>query len=58
MNAEKKAGALRIQAAKMGAKATKAVAAQNMAKRADKLMANLDAERVSDRVAHIRFPVL
>nr|WP_115960130.1 ABC-F family ATP-binding cassette domain-containing protein [Rhodococcus sp. (in: high G+C Gram-positive bacteria)] len=55
-NAEKKAGALRVQAAKMGAKATKAVAAQNMAKRADKLMANLDAERVSDRVAHIRFP--
>ena len=55
-NAEKKAGALRIQAAKMGAKATKAVAAQNMAKRADKLMANLDAERVSDKVARIRFP--
>jgi ATPase subunit of ABC transporter with duplicated ATPase domains len=55
-NAEKKAGALRVQAAKMGAKATKAVAAQNMAKRADKLMANLDAERVSDKVAHIRFP--
>ncbi|MGL4304732.1 MAG: ABC-F family ATP-binding cassette domain-containing protein [Mycobacteriaceae bacterium] len=55
-NAEKKAGALRIQAAKMGAKATKAVAAQNMAKRADKLLANLDAERVSDRVAKIRFP--
>ncbi|OZE94466.1 MULTISPECIES: ABC-F family ATP-binding cassette domain-containing protein [Nocardiaceae] len=55
-NAEKKAGALRVQAAKMGAKATKAVAAQNMAKRADKLLANLDAERVSDKVAHIRFP--
>ncbi|OZD44531.1 ABC transporter [Rhodococcus sp. 06-1477-1B] len=55
-NAEKRAGALRVQAAKMGAKATKAVAAQNMAKRADKLMANLDAERVSDKVAHIRFP--
>ncbi|MDI9918860.1 ABC-F family ATP-binding cassette domain-containing protein, partial [Rhodococcus sp. IEGM 1379] len=55
-NAEKKAGVLRIQAAKMGAKATKAVAAQNMAKRADKLMANLDAERVSDKVARIRFP--
>ncbi|SNS21710.1 ABC-F family ATP-binding cassette domain-containing protein [Rhodococcoides kyotonense] len=55
-NAEKKAGALRAQAAKMGAKATKAVAAQNMAKRADKLLANLDAERVSDKVAHIRFP--
>ncbi len=55
-NAEKKASALRAQAAKMGAKATKAVAAQNMAKRADKLLANLDEERVQDRVAHIRFP--
>ncbi|MBY6366185.1 ABC-F family ATP-binding cassette domain-containing protein [Rhodococcoides corynebacterioides] len=55
-NAEKKASALRAQAAKMGAKATKAVAAQNMVKRADKLIANLDEERVSDRVAHIRFP--
>ncbi|SFA48781.1 ATPase components of ABC transporters with duplicated ATPase domains [Rhodococcoides kroppenstedtii] len=55
-NAEKKASALRAQAAKMGAKATKAVAAQNMVKRADKLLANLDEERVSDRVAHIRFP--
>jgi ATPase subunit of ABC transporter with duplicated ATPase domains len=55
-NAEKKAGALRAQAAKLGAKATKAVAAQNMAKRADKLMSDLDAERVSDKVARIRFP--
>ena len=55
-NAEKKAGALRVQAAKMGAKATKAVAAQNMAKRADKLMAGLDEVRVSDKVAKIRFP--
>jgi ATPase subunit of ABC transporter with duplicated ATPase domains len=55
-NAEKKAGALRVQAAKMGAKATKAVAAQNMAKRADKLMAGLDEVRVSDKTARIRFP--
>ncbi|MDG3011203.1 ABC-F family ATP-binding cassette domain-containing protein [Rhodococcus sp. D2-41] len=55
-NAEKKAGALRAQAAKLGAKATKATAAQNMAKRADKLMAELDEVRVADRVAHIRFP--
>ncbi|WP_127783097.1 ABC-F family ATP-binding cassette domain-containing protein [Rhodococcus sp. X156] len=55
-NAEKKAGALRVQAAKMGAKATKAVAAQNMAKRADKLLAGLDDVRVSDKVAKIRFP--
>ncbi len=55
-NAEKKAGALRAQAAKLGAKATKATAAQNMAKRADKLIAELDDVRVADRVAHIRFP--
>ena len=56
-NAEKKASALRAQAAKMGAKATKAVAAQNMLRRADRMMAELDAERVSDKVARIRFPV-
>jgi ATPase subunit of ABC transporter with duplicated ATPase domains len=40
----------------MGAKATKAVAAQNMLKRADRMMASLDEERVADRVAKIRFP--
>jgi ATPase subunit of ABC transporter with duplicated ATPase domains len=55
-NAEKKASALRTQAAKMGAKATKAVAAQNMLRRADRMMAALDAERVADKVAKIRFP--
>jgi ATPase subunit of ABC transporter with duplicated ATPase domains len=55
-NAEKKAGALRVQAAKMGAKATKAVAAQNMLRRAERMIAELDAERVSDKVAKIRFP--
>lgn len=56
-NAEKKAGALRVQAAKMGAKATKAVAAQNMLRRAERMIAELDAERVSDKVAKIRFPI-
>jgi len=55
-NAERKAGALRTQAAKMGAKATKAVAAQNMLRRADRMMSALDEERVADRVAKIRFP--
>ncbi|MFQ6395909.1 ABC-F family ATP-binding cassette domain-containing protein [Nocardia sp. KC 131] len=55
-NAEKKAGALRVQAAKLGAKATKATAAQNMAKRADRLMAELDDIRVADKVARIKFP--
>ncbi len=55
-NAEKKASALRAQAAKMGAKATKAVAAQNMLRRAERMMAALDAERVADKVARIKFP--
>ena len=55
-NAEKKAGALRIQAAKMGAKATKAVAAQNMLRRAERMISELDDERVADKVAKIRFP--
>ncbi|WP_292976137.1 ABC-F family ATP-binding cassette domain-containing protein [Mycobacterium sp.] len=55
-NAERKAGALRAQAAKMGAKATKAVAAQNMLRRADRMMAALDEERVADKVARIKFP--
>ena len=55
-NAEKKASALRAQAAKMGAKATKAVAAQNMLRRAERMMSALDDERVADKVAKIRFP--
>ncbi|WAC89504.1 ABC-F family ATP-binding cassette domain-containing protein [Mycobacterium sp. Aquia_213] len=55
-NAERKATALRSQAAKLGAKATKAVAAQNMLRRADRMMAALDEERVADRVARIKFP--
>ena len=55
-NAERKAGALRTQAAKMGAKATKAVAAQNMLRRADRMIAALDEERVADKVARIKFP--
>lgn len=56
-NAERKATALRSQAAKLGAKATKAVAAQNMLRRADRMMASLDDERVADKVARIKFPV-
>jgi ATPase subunit of ABC transporter with duplicated ATPase domains len=55
-NAEKKAAALHTQAAKMGAKATKAVAAKNMARRADELLAGLEPTRKNDRVARIRFP--
>jgi ATPase subunit of ABC transporter with duplicated ATPase domains len=55
-NAEKKAGALMAQADKMRAKATKAVAAQNMARRAEKLLSDLDETRQADKVAKIRFP--
>jgi ATPase subunit of ABC transporter with duplicated ATPase domains len=55
-NAQKKAGALLAQADKMRAKATKAVAAQNMAKRAERLLAGVEGERVQDKVAKLRFP--
>ena len=55
-NAEKKASVLLAQADKMRAKATKAVAAQNMARRAEKLLAGLEGERVADKVAKLRFP--
>jgi ATPase subunit of ABC transporter with duplicated ATPase domains len=55
-NAEKKASALQQQAAKLGAKATKAVAAKNMARRAEQMLANLDETRQADKVAHIKFP--
>ena len=56
LNAERKADALMDQANKMRAKATKAQAAQSMMRRAEKLMAGVDAERRSDRVARIKFP--
>ena len=55
-NAERKADQLMTQADKMRAKATKATAAQNMARRAERLLAGIEAERASDRVAKIRFP--
>jgi ATPase subunit of ABC transporter with duplicated ATPase domains len=55
-NAEKKAATLMSQADKMRAKATKAVAAQNMARRAERLLSGLEATRASDKVAKLRFP--
>mgnify|MGYP000909331885 FL=1 len=55
-NAEKKAAALRAQGEKMRAKATKAVAAQQMLKRAERLMADLEDETAVEKVAHLRFP--
>ena len=55
-NAEKKASTLMAQADKMRAKATKAVAAQNMIRRAERLTAGLEETRQKDRVAALRFP--
>ncbi|CAM3651587.1 ABC-F family ATP-binding cassette domain-containing protein [Occultella aeris] len=55
-NAEKKASTLMVQADKMRAKATKAVAAQNMARRAERMLSGLDEVRTKDRVAKLRFP--
>ena len=55
-NAQKKARALMEQANKMRAKATKAVAAQQMIKRAERMMRGLEDERQTDKVAAIRFP--
>ncbi|MFD0276752.1 ABC-F family ATP-binding cassette domain-containing protein [Kitasatospora sp. NPDC127111] len=55
-NAEKKAATLNAQADKMRAKATKTVAAQNMARRAEKLLSGLEQVRQSDKVAKLRFP--
>jgi ATPase subunit of ABC transporter with duplicated ATPase domains len=55
-NAEKKAATLMLQADKMRAKATKAVAAQNMARRAERLLSGLEEQRVTDKVAKLRFP--
>jgi ATPase subunit of ABC transporter with duplicated ATPase domains len=56
MNAQNKAKTLTDQANKMRAKASKASAAQQMLKRADKLMAGVEGERQSDKVAAIKFP--
>ena len=55
-NAERKAAQLMAQSEKLHAKATKAVAAQNMARRAERLLAETEGERANDRVAKIRFP--
>jgi ATPase subunit of ABC transporter with duplicated ATPase domains len=55
-NIEKKASVLQLQAAKFGAKATKAVAAHQMVRRAEKMLSGLDEVRTADRVAKLRFP--
>ncbi len=55
-NAEQKASTLQLQAAKMGARASGAVAAKQMARRAEALLSGLEDVRQSDRVAKLRFP--
>jgi ATPase subunit of ABC transporter with duplicated ATPase domains len=55
-NAERKIEALRSQADKMRAKATKARAAHQMDRRADVLAAGLPDRRASEKVARLRFP--
>ena len=56
VNAERQATALQLQADKMRAKATKARAAHNMQRRAERLLAGVSQERSADRVAKLRFP--
>src|SRR5699024_7917997 len=55
-NAEKKASTLTAQADKMRAKASKAVAAQNMLRRAERMLDETEGERQRDRVAPPRLP--
>ena len=55
-NVEKKAGVLKDQAAKFGAKASKAAAAHQMVARAEKMLSGLEEVRAVDRVAKLRFP--
>lgn len=54
--AQKTAARLREQADKIGAKATKAVAAHNMRRRAEELLASIADKRPVEKVANLRFP--
>jgi len=53
---EKKATSLQLQAAKFGAKASKAAASHQMVARAERMLAGLDDVRTVERVAKLRFP--
>jgi len=55
-NALKKAETLHAQGEKMRYKATKAVAAQQMLRRAEELRASVGVEESAEKVARIRFP--
>ena len=54
--AEKKADRLMKQGIRLHAKATKAVSAQNMMRRAEKLLENTSEAQKAEKVADIRFP--
>ena len=56
VNVEKKATALQLQAARFGAKASKAASAHQMVARAEKMLSGLDDVRQAERVAKLRFP--
>src|SRR5918995_1104944 len=56
VNVEKKATQLQMQAARFGAKASKAAAAHQMVARAEKMLSGLDDVRQEERVAKLRFP--
>ncbi|MEU6372509.1 ABC-F family ATP-binding cassette domain-containing protein [Streptomyces sp. NPDC046909] len=55
-NAERKAASLHAQAARMHARASTATAAKNMARRADRLLGDLEPVRRAEKVARIRLP--
>ncbi|WP_369251022.1 ABC-F family ATP-binding cassette domain-containing protein [Streptomyces sp. R41] len=55
-NAERKAAALHAQADKMRTYVSTAVAAKNMARRADRMLAELEPVRQTEKVARIRLP--
>src|SRR5699024_11936488 len=55
-NTMRKVDQLTYQANKMRAKATKASAAQNMLKRAERMAGSLEAERETEKIAKITFP--
>jgi ATPase subunit of ABC transporter with duplicated ATPase domains len=56
VNVEKKATQLQLQAARFGAKASKAAAAHQMVARAERMLSGLEEVRAVDRVAKLRFP--
>ncbi|NEB80883.1 ABC-F family ATP-binding cassette domain-containing protein [Streptomyces sp. SID14478] len=55
-NTERKATALHAQADKMKARSATAVMARSMARRADRMLAELDPARRTEKVARIRLP--